>query len=112
LIADVDTSVTRGSTLDNKANLAANTVKQLYDRYGGTRLGRQELEGEILGDIPGALWNRESHRRSRIHDVPRRLERVYVAVDPALATMRVRMSMELLSSVWQETKTATHEVMF
>lgn len=85
LMTDVDTVVTRGATLDNQSNLAANTVKQLYERYGGTRLGRQELEGEILGDIPGALWNRQSIDDHRLRDVPEDLERVYVAVDPAVS---------------------------
>lgn len=85
LIADPDSTVTRGSTLDNQANLASNTIKQLYERYGSTRLGRQELDGEILGDIPGALWNRESIDASRLYDVPKNLERVYVAVDPAVS---------------------------
>lgn len=85
LINDSDTVVTRGATLDNQANLAANTVKQLYERYGGTRLGRQELEGEILSDIPGALWNRDCIDASRIYEVPDDLERVYVAVDPAVS---------------------------
>lgn len=83
LMADADTVVTRGATLDNQSNLAVNTVKQLYDRYGGTRLGRQELEGEILHDIPGALWNRDSIDAARIAGPPADLERVYVAVDPA-----------------------------
>jgi len=78
-----DTVVTRGSTLDNAINLADNTVKALYDRYGGTRLGRQELEGEILGDIPGALWRREDIDGSRVKEVPEPLDRVIVAVDPA-----------------------------
>lgn len=88
LIADEDTVVTRGSTLDNQANLAANTVKQLYNRYGGTRLGRQELEGEILGDIPGALWNRDSIDGTRLKQLPDDLdlERVIVAVDPATSS--------------------------
>lgn len=85
LMADVDTVVTRGSTLDNQSNLAVNTVKQLYERYGGTRLGRQELEGEILGDIPGALWNRDSIDATRLKEAPSDLERVYVAVDPAVS---------------------------
>lgn len=85
LMLDADTVVTRGATLDNQANLAANTVKQLYERYGGTRLGRQELEGEILTDIPGALWNRDSIDQHRVHDAPEDLERVYVAVDPAVS---------------------------
>lgn len=78
-----DTVVTRGSTLDNKDNLAKNTVRALYDRYSGTRLGRQELEGEILGDIPGALWRREDIDDHRVKEVPKDLERVFVAVDPA-----------------------------
>lgn len=86
IMLDSGTVVTRGATLDNQANLAANTVKQLYERYGGTRLGRQELDGEILGDIPGALWNRDSIDAARIKDVPENLERVYVAVDPAVSS--------------------------
>lgn len=85
LMNDPDTVITRGATLDNQANLAQNTVKQLYERYGGTRLGRQELEGEILGDIPGALWNRDNIDADRINLVPKDLERVYVAVDPAVS---------------------------
>lgn len=84
LIDDSDTVVTRGATLDNQANLATNTVKALYERYGGTRLGRQELEGEILTDIPGALWNRDIIDAARLREVPENLERVYVAVDPAV----------------------------
>lgn len=85
LIQDPDTVVTRGSTLDNQANLAKNTIKQLYDRYSGTRLGRQELEGEILNDIPGALWNRDIIDEARLNEAPKDLERVYVAVDPAVS---------------------------
>ena len=84
LMADADTVVTRGATLDNQANLAVNTVKQLYERYGGTRLGRQELSGEVLTDIPGALWNRDMIDACREKEVPEDLERVYVAVDPAV----------------------------
>ena len=83
LVNAEDTVVTRGSTLDNAINLADNTVKALYDRYGGTRLGRQELEGEILGDIPGALWRREDIDGSRLKELPETLDRVIVAVDPA-----------------------------
>ena len=84
LMADSDTKVTRGATLDNQANLAVNTVKQLYERYGGTRLGRQELSGEILTDIPGALWNRDMIDACRVKECPENLEKVYVAVDPAV----------------------------
>lgn len=86
LVADPDSVVTRGSTLDNQANLAKNTVKALYDRYGGTRLGRQELDGEILGDIPGALWHRHQIDEARVEKAPDDLERVLVAVDPAASS--------------------------
>lgn len=86
LVNDPDTHVTRGSTLDNEANLAKNTIKQLYDRYSGTRLGRQELEGEILGDIPGALWTHATIDSSRLGEAPEELERIIVAVDPAASS--------------------------
>lgn len=88
LVKDPDTVVTRGSTLDNSANLAKNTIKQLYERYSGTRLGRQELEGEILGDIPGALWSPSMVDDCRIDkdELPKDLEKVYVAVDPAASS--------------------------
>ena len=85
LMHDPDTIVTRGATLDNQANLAVNAVKALYERYGGTRLGRQELEGEILSDIPGALWSRSIIDDCRLSEVPVNLERVLVAVDPAVS---------------------------
>ncbi len=83
LMQDANCVVTRGRTFDNVANLAAPTLRQLEERYGGTRLGRQELEGEILDDIPGALWNREMIDNGRVQDKPATLTRVIVAVDPA-----------------------------
>ncbi len=82
LINDPDCVVTRGRTYDNASNLAAPFLKQIEERYGGTRLGRQELEGEILDDMPGALWNREmidAHRKPEGVEY----ERIVVAVDPA-----------------------------
>lgn len=87
LMADPSTYTTRGSTLDNKDNLAASTVQYLYDRYKNTRLGRQELEGEVLGDIPGALWSREDIDNARLtkEEIPD-MERIFVAVDPAASS--------------------------
>lgn len=82
LMNDEDCVVTRGRTYDNAANLASPFLKQIEDRYGGTRLGRQELEGEVLDDIPGALWNREIIDDSRKPEAPT-LERIIVSVDPA-----------------------------
>lgn len=83
LILDEDTYVTRGSTFDNADNLARPFLKQIQERYGGTRLGRQELEGEILDDIPGALWTRSAIDEARVREVPSDLIRVVVAVDPS-----------------------------
>lgn len=82
LLNDPQTTITRGRTYDNASNLAAPFLKQIEDRYGGTRLGRQELEGEILDDMPGALWNREMLDATRQPDAPE-LDRIVVAVDPA-----------------------------
>lgn len=50
------THVTRGTTYENQANLAPSFFEQIITRYEGTRLGRQELQGEVLLDNPGALW--------------------------------------------------------
>lgn len=86
LVNDPNTVVTRGSTFDNASNLASSTLHNLQDRYGSTRLGRQELEGEILGDIPGALWQRADLDEGRLKDAPQNLERIIVAVDPAASS--------------------------
>jgi phage terminase large subunit-like protein len=84
LMADPDCTVTRGRTLDNSSNLAAPFLKQIEERYGGTRLGRQELEGEILDDMPGALWNRELIDLARKQELDQPdYDRIVVAVDPA-----------------------------
>lgn len=83
LINDPDTVVTRGRTYDNASNLAAPFLKQVEERYGGTRLGRQELEGEVLDDMPGALWNREIIDACRKPEGPV-MDRIVIAVDPAV----------------------------
>ena len=78
------TVVTRAKTSDNAANLDASTLAYYQDKYGGTRLGRQELDAELLEDLEGALWNRSMLDACRIKrgDLPDRLQRVVVAVDP------------------------------
>lgn len=88
LCADPNTVITKGSTIDNIANLAKSAVDQMYDRYANTRLGRQELEGELLGDIPGALWSPDMIEDNRISpdERPEELERILVAVDPAASS--------------------------
>ncbi|TMJ56865.1 MAG: ATP-binding protein [Alphaproteobacteria bacterium] len=82
LIADPTAVVTRGSTYENRTNLAPAFLQQIIRKYEGTRLGRQELEAEILDDVPGALWTRGVIEASRACSAPTLL-RVVVAIDPA-----------------------------
>lgn len=75
--------VTRGRTLDNRANLAASFLERITTRYAGTRLGRQELDAEILGDLPGAIWTQRVIDLFRVAARPE-IGRTVVAVDPAV----------------------------
>lgn len=77
--------VTRGRTMDNRANLASRFLERIEKRYAGTRLGRQELEAEILGDLPGAIWSQRLIDTYRM-DRPHNLGRTVVAVDPAVTS--------------------------
>ena len=86
ILADKDTAVTKGRTYDNAGNLAAPFLKKITEDYEGTRLGRQELDAEILDDIPGALFQRSAIDANRLGEVPEDLERVIVAVDPAASS--------------------------
>lgn len=87
LLSRSDVRVSRATTFDNAANLAPSFLAGIKIRYGGTRLGRQELEGELLSDTPGALWQREQIDKCRIAlaDLPH-LKRIVVAIDPAVST--------------------------
>lgn len=67
---------------DNKDNLAPGLVEELIEKYAGTRIGRQELEGEILDEAEGALWSRDQIGAARVPEAPE-LTRIVVAVDPA-----------------------------
>jgi phage terminase large subunit-like protein len=82
IIADRTTVVTRGTTFDNAANLPAQFLAKLQARYGGTRLGRQELNAEMLDDLPGALWPRVVFDQHRLRVAPD-MRRIVVAVDPS-----------------------------
>lgn len=82
LLADPGVVTTRGRTIENRTNLAPAFLEQIVRRYEGTRLGRQELDGEILDDLPGALWRRGIIEAARTGAVPA-LTRVVVAIDPA-----------------------------
>ncbi|WP_404406643.1 DNA-packaging protein [Pelagibacterium halotolerans] len=83
LIADPGTVSARMKTDANKDNLAPHFLAAIVDRYRQTALGRQELEGEIIEEIEGALWSRADFDRRRTDAVPE-CERVIVAVDPPM----------------------------
>ncbi|NQW08294.1 MAG: DNA-packaging protein [Alphaproteobacteria bacterium] len=86
LAEDKRTVTTRGGTRENAANLAPAFLDQILARYDGTRLARQEIDGEFLTEVPGALWSRgliEAARADRPPDLSE-LARVVVAVDPAV----------------------------
>lgn len=74
--------VTKGTTYDNRANLASAFFDEIITKYEGTRLGRQELNAEILEDNPGALWTRGLIDDCRVDEYPA-LHTVAVAVDPS-----------------------------
>ena len=83
LLADPKVAVTRGTTYDNRKYLAPAFFSQIVRQYEGTRLGRQELQAEILEDVLGALWNRGIIEACRASQAPADLVRVVVAIDPA-----------------------------
>jgi predicted phage terminase large subunit-like protein len=79
-----DVVVTRGRTSDNAANLAPSFMSQIVARYDGTRLGRQELNAELLEDVQGALWTRDLLEEGRRDKAPP-MRRIVVAVDPTIS---------------------------
>jgi phage terminase large subunit-like protein len=78
-----DVAVTRGTTYENRSNLAPAFFDAIIRQYEGTRLGRQELQAEVLEDNPGALWQRPRIDALRVATAPE-LRRVVVAIDPAV----------------------------
>lgn len=87
IIDDPATVLTSGGTAENAANLAPAFLERILATYGGTRLARQEIDGEMLLDTPGALWRRADLDRLRLPpaEIPA-LTRVVVAIDPAVST--------------------------
>lgn len=95
LMKDATIPKTLLRTMDNAANLDAAFLGELIAKYGGTTLGRQELEGEVLEDAEGALWKRDMLRHAGEDGVPTLpmhyrgselvpdLRRIVVAIDPS-----------------------------
>lgn len=88
LLKDSLTVTVRGGTRENAANLAPSFLEQIVKRYEGTRLGRQELDAEVLDDAPGALWTRAKLEETRVAKGSKLpdMQRVVVAIDPAASS--------------------------
>ena len=85
IVQSKTTKLTTGTTFDNADNLSDQAIQTLRDKYENTRLGRQELLGEILEDFEGALWNYAMFDRNRLEEAPE-LQRIVVAIDPAVTS--------------------------
>ncbi len=85
LIDDPSCAVTRAATMDNRANLAPGFIDHVVGRYVGTALGRQELDGDLIDDRPGALWQREQVDACRVAAHPP-LRETIVALDPPVGS--------------------------
>ena len=85
LLAAPSTAVTRAPTEANRAYLASSFLDEVRARYAGTRLGRQELDGDLLEQAEGALWSMEALEAARCTEVPV-FDRIVVAVDPTASS--------------------------
>jgi predicted phage terminase large subunit-like protein len=92
ILKDTGTVVTTGSTFENEANLAPIFLERMKRKYANTRLGRQELNAELLLDVPGALWNRAMIERTRVETAPPLDEfvSIVVAIDPSVTDAKER----------------------
>ncbi|KAB0573577.1 DNA-packaging protein [Brucella pituitosa] len=81
LMTDDSVAMTHMRTSENASNLADGFMQAINQRYAGTRLGRQELDGELIEERAGALWSRERIEQCFEPEAPQ-LVRILVAVDP------------------------------
>ena len=82
ILNEPDAVATRASTFANRENLPESFLRHVRGRYGGTRLGRQELDAKVLDDAKDALWKRDDIERLRLETLHVELTRIAVAVDP------------------------------
>lgn len=89
ILANPRAVITRGSSDENLSNLSPAYIADVLDPYRGTRLGRQEIEAELLEDVPGALWTRQLIDATRLKDMAEvvwhLVMRIVVAIDPAVS---------------------------
>ena len=100
LLASPGWVVSRGTTYDNRPNLAQKFFAKVISKYEGTRLGRQELNAEVLDDNPRALWQRSKIDAARVKDAPQ-LHRIVVGLDPNVKN-RDRVELAKSSDVLDE----------
>jgi phage terminase large subunit-like protein len=86
IIRDPDTVITRGSSYENRSNLAAAYFKKVIAKHEGTRIGRQEIYAEVLEDTPGALWTIALIEKYRVNIYNTDdFVRVVIPIDPAVS---------------------------
>lgn len=83
ILKNPSTVATHAPTEANRAHLAASFLEEVRARYGGTRLGQQELEGLLLEEVEGSLWSAAQLDAARTETLPA-FSRIVVAVDPAV----------------------------
>jgi phage terminase large subunit-like protein len=83
LVGEKGVAISTGRTTDNLHNLSTDFIVAVDTLYGGTRLGRQELDGELIEDIEGALWTRDILEACRVVEAPA-LRRIVIGVDPPI----------------------------
>jgi phage terminase large subunit-like protein len=87
ILKNPSTVITHAPTEANRAYLAESFLAEVQARYGGTRLGRQELEGLLVEEEEGALWSSAMLERARVRELPT-VNRIVVAVDPPVTSMK------------------------
>jgi phage terminase large subunit-like protein len=90
LLLNPGSVIQRGTTYDNAHNLDPDFFEALQEEFAGTRLGKQEIEGELLGDTPGALFKLSQIEKDRVLAPPFDLIKLVVAIDPAVADAEER----------------------
>ncbi len=107
LLADEHVAVSRMRTAENADNLAGGFMAAVERRYAGTRLGRQELDGELVEDRPGALWSRERIEQCFEERAPP-LTRIVVAVDPKLRNFFAYKGVDIFKPNLKEVREGLH----
>ena len=88
-LKDAQTTVlTKGTSYDNRENLNQQFFDSILSKYKNTRLGMQEIYAEILEESDNALWKREWLDDARLIDAPEELERIVIAIDPAVTSKK------------------------